>query len=167
MRIYGYREEAVSTYNSIRRNGLTCTTAICMGTRCNPSTHPQRIPTESALAGEKGWPTPSGIEMFESRLFFYHRPKPLAQTIFRRQKLLLARTLKNRFLLRFPLAHLKEWNFYPDGALNPAEASYFVFPGIPAGKTVVSPRSIEVLGADLRWRSLFWSTLAARQMTGA
>jgi hypothetical protein len=160
--IYGYREEAISTYYSIRRNGITCTTAICMGTRCDPSAQPQRIPIESALAAEKGWSTPPAAEMFASGLFFYHRPKPLAQKIFRTHKLFLARTLKNRFLLRFVLAHLKRWNFYPDGALNPAEASYFVFPGILAGKTVVWPRSIEVLGADLRWRSLFWSAMAAR-----
>jgi hypothetical protein len=69
---YGYREEAISTYYSIRRNGITCTTAICMGTRCDPFAQPQRIPIESALAAEKGWPTPPAAEMFASRLFFYH-----------------------------------------------------------------------------------------------
>jgi hypothetical protein len=74
--------------------------------------------------------------------------------------------VEESFPVTLPLEYLKNWNFCPDGALNRAEASYFVFPGIPAGKTVVWPRSIEVLGADLRWRSLFWNTLAARQMTG-
>jgi hypothetical protein len=60
--IYGYREEAISTYYSIRRNGIMCTTAICMGTRCDPSAQPRRIPIESALAAEKGWPTPRRYE---------------------------------------------------------------------------------------------------------
>ena len=64
---------------------------------------------------------------------------------------------QSKFLLRFPLAPFRNWDFYPDGALAPGEGSYFSLPGVMAGKMVVPPNVIEVLCADLLWRSFFWN----------
>lgn len=62
-----------------------------------------------------------------------------------------------KFLLRFPLAPLRKWRFYPDGALAPGKGSYFVLPDVMVGKMVVPPNIVEVLCADLLWRSFFWN----------
>jgi len=52
--IYGSREEAVSLFDLIRRKGIACTDAICMCIQCDPRGKQGQIPTESALAVEKG-----------------------------------------------------------------------------------------------------------------
>jgi hypothetical protein len=62
-----------------------------------------------------------------------------------------------QILAAFSLGSLEKMAFYPDGALAPGKGSYFVLPDVTAGKMVVQPNVIEVLCADLLWRSFFWN----------
>ena len=155
---YGYREESICLFEKIRKHGIAATACACMGLREDPFKKGNLIPVESALALERGEPLPPCPDIFESRLYFYQYPKPVLQHCFSPTKHFLSRTYADKFLLRFSLTPLKNWSYYPDGALAPDEGCYFVLPGVAAGKMVVAPNAIEILCADLRWRSFFWYT---------
>jgi hypothetical protein len=155
---YGFREESTSLFEKIARDGIAATAASRMGLRDDPTGHLGLIPIESALAAQRGQPIPPQQHIHEARLYFYHYPNSMVNHRFLPSQYLLARTRNNgKFLLRFPLAPLRKWRFYPDGALAPGKGSYFVLPDVTAGKMVVQPNVIEVLCADLLWRSFFWN----------
>lgn len=155
---YGFREESISLFEKIRRNGIAATAASRMGLREDPLGKLGLIPLESALAAQHGQAIPPPEHILVARLYFYHYPKSVVNHGFLPSQYFLGRTRdQNKFLLRFPLAPFRKWRFYPDGALAPGEGSYFSLPGVMAGKMVVPPNVIEVLCADLLWRSFFWN----------
>jgi hypothetical protein len=165
---YGFREESISLFGKIARDGIAATAASRMGLRDDPFGHLGLIPIESALAAQRGQPIPPQQHIHRARLYFYHYPNSMVNHRFLPSLYLLARTRNNgKFLLRFPLAPLRKWRFYPDGALAPGKGSDFVLPDVIAGKMVVPPNVIEVLCADLLWRSFFWNAFLRARLQRA
>src|SRR5258708_24722874 len=107
------------------------------------------IPTESALAVEKGGRyQPPKRCLNHGSFFVINRSRSLSAPRSHREAEILSA------ICFCPLAN---WKFYSDGALDRGEGSYFVLLGTTPDIIVLPPRSIEVLYADLRWRSFFWS----------
>jgi len=152
---YGYREESISFFEKIRKQGLVATPSCHLELQQNSLGRFRLVPIEAALAADSSRPLPSFPKIFESRLYFYHYPKSIVEHCSPCRKYFGRRTVDLKFLLRFTLSPWKKWIFYPDRALAPGEGSYFVLPDFMAGKTVVAPHLIEVLCADLLWRSFF------------
>jgi hypothetical protein len=150
---YGYREESISFFEKIRKQGRAATASCHPELRQNSLGRFRLVPIEAALAADTSQTLPSFPKIFESRLYFYHYPKSIVEHCSSSRKYFGRRTVDLKFLLRFSLSPWKKWIFYPDRALVPGEGSYFVLPDFMAGKTVVAPHLIEVFDADLLWRS--------------
>jgi hypothetical protein len=55
---YGFREESISLFEKIGRNGIAATAASRMGLRDDPLGNLGLIPIESAFAAQRGQPIP-------------------------------------------------------------------------------------------------------------
>jgi hypothetical protein len=116
---YGFREESISLFEKIGRDGIAATAASRMGLREDPPGHLGLFPIESAFAAQRGQPIPPQQHILEARLYSYHYPKSVVDHCFLPSQYFLGLTRNHgKFLLRFPLAPLKKWRFYLDDALD-------------------------------------------------